>query len=133
MVVPPGFIDINSLFLCCGALYREGTEDGIHLPVLDEGAACLIVLGWVFPLYFSLRVLSRVEDELSEISLTYQILEMSEGPTLDSGMTHPVKEGTIILRSGSLRVLRERSSRAPDPRLVFDDVEHMVDGNPEWN
>ena len=86
------------------------------------------------PLYFSLRDLSRVEDELSEISLINQILEVSsEGPTFDSEMTHPVMEGAVILESGSLWVLRERSSWAPDLRLVFDGVEHMIDGNPKWN
>jgi len=86
------------------------------------------------PLYFSLRDLSRVEDELSEISLINQILEVSsEGPTFDGEMTHPVMEGAVILEFGSLWVLRERSSWAPDLRLVFDGVEHMIDGNPKWN
>jgi len=78
--------------------------------------------------------LSRIEDELSEISLINQILEVSsEGPAYNGGMTHPVMEGAVILGSRSLRVLRERSSQTPDPRLVFDGVEHMLDENPEWN
>ena len=118
----------------CGALYREGVKDGIHLPVLDEGVACLIVLRWVFPLYFKLLGLLRIADELSEISLINQFLEVStEGPTFDGGMTHPVMKGAVIPRSGSLRVLQERSSRAPDPMLVFDGVKHIVDRNLEWN
>ena len=88
----------------------------------------------VFPLYFSLRGLSWVEDELSEISLINQILGVSsEGLALDGGMTHTVTKSALILGFESLRVLRERSSWAPDPRLVFDDIEHMIDGNPEWN
>ena len=67
----------NGSFLHCGALYRSSAEDAIHLPVLDEGTTCLTVLWWVFPLYFSLRGLSRFEDELSEISLINEILEVS--------------------------------------------------------
>jgi len=78
--------------------------------------------------------LSRVEDELYEISLINQILEVSsEGLTADDEMAHPVMKGAKLPRSGSLRVLRERSTRSPDPRLVFDGIKHMVDGNPEWN
>ena len=88
----------------------------------------------MFPLYFSLRGLSRVEDELSEISLINQILGVSsEGLALDGGMTHPVMKSALIPGFESLRVLRERSSWVPDPRLVLDGVEHMIDGNPEWN
>jgi len=103
-----GLININGPFLRCDALYRGGVEDGIYLPVLDEGTACLTVLWWVFPLYFSLRGLSRVEDELLEISLINQILEVSsEGPTFDGGMTHPIVEGALIPGSGSLQVLQE--------------------------
>ena len=83
-------------------------------------------------MYFSLRRLSRVEDELSEISLIDQILKVSsESPAFNGGMTYPIVEGAVIPGSGSLRVLRERSSRAPDQRLVFDGVEHMVDENPK--
>ena len=100
---PPGFVDINGPFHRCGALYQGDVDDGIHLPVLDEGATCLTVLWWVFSLYFSLRGLSRVEDELSEISLINQILEVSEGPAFDDGITHPVMEGAIIQDSGPFR------------------------------
>ena len=93
----------NGSFLRCGALYRSNTEDAIHLPVLDEGATCLTVLWWVFPLYFSLQGLSQFEDELSEISLINQILYLLlEGPIFDGGMTHPVMKGAVITGSGSL-------------------------------
>ena len=43
-VVPLGFININGPSLRCGALYRGGDEDVIHLLVLDEGVACLTIL-----------------------------------------------------------------------------------------
>ena len=62
-----------------------------------------------------------------------QILEMSEGPTVDGEMAHPVMKDAVLSESGFLRVLLERSTRAPDLRLVFDGVKHMVDENPEWN
>ena len=101
VIVPPGFNDINGPSLCYGALYQGGAEDDIHLLVLYEGA----VLWWVFPLYFSLRGLSPVEDELSEISLINQILEVSsESLAFDGEMTHPVIED-VIPGSGSIRVL----------------------------
>jgi len=71
-------------------------------------------------LYFHLRGLSWVEDELSEISLINQILEVpSQGPTFDGGMAHPVMEGALVLESVFLRVLPERSGGTPDPGLVF--------------
>ena len=51
-------------------------------------------------LYLSLRRLSRVEDELSEISLINQVLEVSsEDSALDGRVTHPVVEGVVLLRS----------------------------------
>ena len=85
-------------------------------------------------MHVNLRGLSRVEDELSEISLINQILKISsKGSTVDVEMAHPVMEDAVLPRSGSLRVLRERSTRAPGhPSLVFDGVKHIVDGNPEW-
>ena len=58
-----------------------------------------------------------------------QILEMpSEGATVDGEMAHPVIEGTVLHGSRSLRVLRERSSRASDPRLIFDSVNTWLTG-----
>jgi len=98
VVVPLGFFDINDPSLRCGTLYRGGVEDGIHLLVLDEGVVCLTILWWEFSLHFNLRGLSRVKDELSEISLINQILEVSsEGPIVDGEMAHPVMEGTYSL------------------------------------
>jgi len=59
--------------------------------------------------------LFRVENELSEISLINQILEVSlDGSAFDGGINHLVMEGAVISGFGSLRVLREQSSRAPD-------------------
>ena len=79
----------------------------------------------------SLRLLSRFEDQLSKISLINQILEVSsEGLTVDGEMAHLVMEGAVLTGSSCLRVLLEQSTRAPDPRLVFDGVKHMVDENP---
>ena len=37
-------------------------------------------------------------------------------------------EGTKISRSRPFGVRWERSGRTPDPRLVFDSVEDMIDG-----
>jgi len=82
-------------------------------------------------LYLSLRRLSRVEDELSEISLINQVLEVSsEDSALDGRVTHPVVEGVVLLRSWSLRVLRERSCGMPDLGLVFNGIKHVVDEDP---
>ena len=41
MTVPESFIDVE---VGGGAFYQEVAEDGVHLPVLDKGAAK--VLGW---------------------------------------------------------------------------------------
>jgi len=65
--------------------------------------------------------------------LINQILDVSEGPTVDGEMAHPVMKGAVLPRSGSLWILWEQSTRTPDLRLVFDGVKHMVDRNPEWN
>jgi len=81
--------------------------------------------------YLSLQRLSWIEDKLSEISLINQVLEVSSEGTLDDGVTHPVIEGAVLLRSWSLWVLRERLCETPDPGLVFDGVKHVIDGNPK--
>jgi len=97
VVVPPGFININGPFIRRGALYRGDAKNNIHL---------LTVLWLEFPLHFNLLRLSRVKGELSEISLTNQILKVSlEGPTVDVEMAHPVMEGAVLSGSRSLRVL----------------------------
>jgi len=42
-------------------------------------------------------------------------------------------EDTVVSGFRSSRIQWERSGRAPDPKLVFDDVKDMVDRYPEWN
>ena len=39
MTVPAGFVDVDVSLLGGGAFYRGVAEDGVHLPVLDKGAA----------------------------------------------------------------------------------------------
>ena len=39
MTVPAGFIDVEGHLFGGGAFYRGVTEDGVHLLVLDNGAA----------------------------------------------------------------------------------------------
>jgi len=78
--------------------------------------------------------MSGVEDELSEISFIDQVMKvLSEGATVKCEAAHPILEGTVVSRSRFLQILWERSAQAPDPKLVFDGVDDVVDRYPEWN
>ena len=55
VVVPPSFVDVDGPLIGGGAFYRGVLEDGIHLPVLNEGAAGAFVCGIGLPLYSNLR------------------------------------------------------------------------------
>jgi len=55
---------------------------------------------------------------------------LSEGPTVDCTMAHPVMESTIVIGSGALRV-RRKWSRTPQPGLVLDGAEDPIDGDLE--
>jgi len=57
----------------------------------------------------------------------------SESSTVHCEVAPPFVKGTIVSGSSSSQIWWERSDRAPDPNLVFDGVEDMIDGYPEWN
>jgi len=51
---------------------------------------------------------------------------LSEGATVHCEVAPPIVKGIIVSGSRSLWVLWERSARALDSRLVFDDIEDIV-------
>ena len=81
------------------------------------------------PLHPNLRGQSGVEDELSEISLIYQILKVSlESSTVHCAVAYPFVEGATVRRSRPFWVRWERSSRTLNPWLVLDRIEDVIDG-----
>ena len=48
-------------------------------------------------------------------------------------MTPPFIEGTVDARSRPSWVRWEVSGRTPDPKLVFDDIEDLIDWYSEWD
>jgi len=42
MTAPASFIDVKGSLLGGGAFYQGVTEDSVHLPVLDKGAAKML-------------------------------------------------------------------------------------------
>jgi len=134
IVIPLGFIDVDGSSLCRGVFYRRDPEDGIHLLVLDEGIASVFIYGFWLLLCFNLRGYSDFEDEFLEISFANQFLKVpSEGATIHYEVAPLVMEGAVVSGSRSRRVLWERFTRGPNPRLVIDGVENIVDRYPEWN
>ena len=54
IVVPPGFTDVDSPTFGGGAFYQGASRDGVHIPVLAEGDACVLVCGLGLPLHSNL-------------------------------------------------------------------------------
>jgi len=95
-------------------------------------ARSFIVLGYLCT--SNLRGLFAVEDELSDILFIDQVLKvLSEGATVHCEVAIPIVESTVVSGPRSLRVLRERSVWTSNPRLVFDDIEDMIDWYSEGN
>jgi len=42
-------------------------------------------------------------------------------------------KGTVVFESRLSQIRWKRSGQAPDPGLVFDGIEDLIDGYPEWN
>ena len=77
-------------------------------------------------LHLDLQRLSRVKDELLEVSLIDMLLELFlEELTVNCVMTHSVMECTVVARFRAFWIRQERS-RVPHPRLVLDGAEHAV-------
>ena len=71
-----------------------------YLPVLNKGAARMLVYGLGLPLYSNLQGQFRVENELSELSFVDQVLKVSsEGSAIHYELAPPFVEGTIVSRS----------------------------------
>ena len=55
-----------------------------------------------------------------------------EGPAMDGLVLFTIMGRTILFYSEKCEIILDWP-RAPDPRLVFDGIEDLVDGKPERN
>ena len=93
----------------------------------------MLVYGLGLPLPSNPQGQSRVENEFSEVSFVDQVPKVpSEGSTIHYEITSPFTEGTIVSRSRLCWVRWEGSGQTPDPKMVFDGIEDLIDRYSEW-
>jgi len=90
--------------------------------VLWLGMQQSVRLSWFGSSFCGKNVFCEEEDKL------YQVF--SEAPAVDSLVSFAVMIGTILFCSGRCRIVPDWS-RVPNPWLVFDGIEDLVDGKPE--